>query len=157
MAYLPVASLDARDCIKEARQGIVQQLKSEEAVIWMFSDKDEARIRKLLKRAFAGQGSIFTRILIPLQGEWSSKVYATHAIGQRNGTATVVISHFGAMEARLLTSGSEIIAGVPLGKIPGDSVKDKRTFVFSATQGVLQELIKGSGWMCKLSRKTVGM
>ena len=147
MAYLPVASLDARDCIKEARQEIVQQLKSEEAVIWMFSDKDEARIRKLLKRAFAGQESIFTRISIPLQCEWSSKVYATHAIGQRSGTATVVISHFGAMEARLLTSGSEIIAGV----------KDKLTFVFSATQDVLQELIKGSGWMCKLSRKTVGM
>ena len=53
------------------------------------------------------------------------------------------------MEARLVFDGEETVLGLPAAAVPGETLRDKRQFVYSATGADLMELVKKGGWYVK--------
>ena len=61
------------------------------------------------------------------------------------------------MESRLLLQGSQLIGGIPFEKVPGETLKDKRSYVFSCDQKNLQDLFQDGGWLLKLAEASVAV
>ena len=59
----------------------------------------------------------------------------------------IYCTHMGAMEMRVLLSGSETLLGIPIDDVPGVDLKEKRTFLNGCPQHELKELLIKKGWM----------
>ena len=143
--------------IKKAFKELGNQLKSEETAVKSFGDNALVKIEKLLKKFLSAHDGIFTKVCIPKELEWGTKVYPVQAHAQRYGTCTASVLHFGAMESRLLLQGSQLIGGIPFEKVPGETLKDKRSYVFSCDQKSLQDLFQDGGWLLKLAEASVAV
>ena len=60
--------------------------------------------------------------------------------------ANVNLSHMACMEARMLTQGKELIIGLPVSKIPGADLREKRACLMSVTFTILDALVEDGGF-----------
>ena len=60
---------------------------------------------------------------------------------------TVGFPHFASMEVRVLIEGSEVIVGIPVSKIPGDLLRDKRNFLLKQAIDDIQRLVEDGGFI----------
>ena len=60
--------------------------------------------------------------------------------------ANVNLSHMACMEARLITQGKELIVGLPVHRIPGGDLREKRACLMTVTYPTLDALVEAGGF-----------
>ena len=58
------------------------------------------------------------------------------------------MAHFACREARIVTQGALAVAGVPIDKVPGAGLREKRNCLVAAPQSEVGKLVKDNGWCC---------
>ena len=107
-------------------------------------------------RLFFQDPSVFATYATPAQTPWGSLVLAKQFVACKAPHFHIGYSQFGAMELRLVVSGSLVILGIGYAAVPGDSLKDKRAYLAGCSTGDLETLVKGDGWIVHEARPVRG-
>ncbi len=78
-------------------------------------------------------------------------VFMVEACGMQGHWENVSFSHMACMEARLVTRDRELIIGVPINRIPGVDLREKRACLMTVTYQIL-DAVGRSGWLRPPSR-----
>jgi hypothetical protein len=144
-----VGQLSSLAMTKKALKDMTNHLKTNmTGTLYIHSEPPKLRkVVGILKKAF--DPMLFQRFPLP-SADWSPHVHEPAWFGFKASSVTVSLGHMALTDVRVVVSGVLAVGGLPLDKIPGDSVKDKRKQLTMMTIDVLKELLHKHGFVCRL-------
>jgi hypothetical protein len=128
---------------KRSVKEVMEHLRVNSSGLQMMLDEPtRKKFRKVVKEGF--DDGICTQLSLPAQ-DWAPKVYSPWYFGYARSYVNVQVPHMGAMEARLLLEGDEIVAGIPFEHCEGATLREKVRSVKDIGFDRLRTLITGSG------------
>ena len=97
-------------------------------VLSMIDTPKQVKVKKELDKLF--DPIAYSKAVLPA-APWALKIFGTEFFGMKQHFHNVGIPHFGLMEARLATSGSETLITIPFNDIPGPTLKAKRSYLLN--------------------------
>jgi hypothetical protein len=142
----PATELQKNAYIKSGLKqlGTVVATSSKWAVWSMREAPKRKKVEKILTKAF--EPDLFCKLVLPKDIEWANTVFDPQLYATRSQHVSVGLTPFAVMEARLLLSGKEMVCGIPIEKVPGDTIKDKRQSLFRSTIDNIKMLIAQGGF-----------
>jgi len=101
-----------------------------------------AKIFKIIKQSY--DMNVLTKLILPDE-RWAKEVYGFDVYTTKDGHISTLTTNNATIEARLYTSGSELIAGLPYASVPGVSMAEKRNFLCTSTIEAIKPLIETAG------------
>lgn len=95
--------------------------------------------------------ALFHRLAVPKGCSWEEQMFGLQSFASSPQQISVCFTHFAAMEARLLLEGEEVILAMPIDTVPGESLKEKRKYIFQAPNEAVKTLVDNGGFMLKHS------
>ena len=132
---------------KQSKNTLSTYLKSNAwGVVSYDEPKKVKKLSNIMARAF--DASLFSRLPLPRPElhSWVKLFYNMQACGMQGHWANVNLSHMACMEARLITQGKELIIGLPVQKIPGGDLREKRACLMTVTYPILDALVEAGGF-----------
>ena len=141
----PACEIHKLSYIKKGQKELTEHMKSNHWGVWQLKEEPKAKkVNKMLDTGF--DQNVRAKMLLPAL-DWAKMVFETVMWMTGVGHVHVGMGHFCCMEARLLLEGKEIVLGIPLEKIPGSNMKEKRKHLFSATIDTLTTLLGQGGFL----------
>lgn len=100
------------------------------------------KITSLLKKGFDQQ--LFTKHVLPDE-PWAEKLLTYDIVGCAPGFTSILTTAFGGVECRLVLDGSEVIVGIPYGRVAGNTFAEKRVALTRMTIDNIRDLITSAG------------
>ena len=100
-------------------------------------------MNKALRLSF--EPGLLSEHALPSNSDWSPKIFQKQLFGMNQGFVHISLPHYCMMEGRLILEGKETIFGIAVESVPGESLRDKRSWLNIADQMQLQELTT-KGW-----------
>ena len=137
----PATELQKNAYIKSGLKqlGTVIATSSKWAVWSMRETPKRKKVERILTRAF--EPDLFCKLVLPRGIAWADAVFDPQLYATRSQHISVGLTPFAVMEARLLLSGKEMVCGIPIEKVPGETIKDKRQSLFRSTIDNIKMLI----------------
>ena len=134
---------------KKAIKEILVHLKTNPSGV-LHMHQEPTKLRKcktLMFKAF--DAMLMQKFPVPLT-EWAQHVHEPVWFGTKSNTVNISIGHMALTEVRFIVQGSMIVAGLPLDKCSGETIKDKRKNLMMSTIDEIGPLITSHGFCVTL-------
>ena len=127
--------------LKTGTEGVVQRITAGKVVARRFAEVVQAAV---------GGAELFSRFALP-RAQWAQEVYDFEVFGTDHAYVQPMWPNFGMMQAMIVDSGTVAIAGIPNGRVPGSTFKEKVDFVSNVDSHSLLQLITNGGFYNKFT------
>lgn len=142
-----------KDAIKWATaKNKAEQKKTSSSFLSSSAQHDE--VAKILEGLDRG---VFQSIAFgPEDIKWGAAVFSFMVTCCTQGFEFSGINAYGVAEAVVVLSGSQVYAGCPYDKVPGDSYSDKYSWLAKSSGETVSALLKSQGWVMLLRSGDIG-
>lgn len=95
-------------------------------------------------------GQLFTQFILPKELPWSSKVNDIQVFGSAINYVSCGYPPFGAMEVRVVFSGSILVVGISDDYLPNKDLKVARKTLLTMPKAELQKLVETHGFLTEV-------
>ena len=150
----PVAEL--QPLFKKAKKALAPSLQTKPNCTLAIHSAPQTlkKVKKSLAKAL--DSSLLTEFPLPdgSTDDWVNLVHNPFWIGVKQHAMQVGVGHMCCIEARLIFSGTLLVAGIEYDSVPGKDLKEKRKYVLSASIEAYKALIKEHGFIFKAEPHT---